>query len=55
MRKTDVQNEWIEIPNPFTAGIPIENDEIFVGRESLMQEAMIAFKDKPVWISGHRR
>lgn len=53
--KDAVKKEWVVIPNPYTSGIPIENDEVFVGRESLIQEAVTALKKDPVFVMGHRR
>jgi outer membrane protein assembly factor BamB len=53
--KEAVQKEWVVIPNPYTAGIPIENNEIFVGRETLIQEVVTALKKDPVFVMGHRR
>lgn len=53
--KETIHTEWINIPNPYTSGIPIENDEIFVGRESLIQEVVTAIKKDPVFLMGHRR
>lgn len=53
--KEAVQKDWIFIPNPYTSGIPIENDDVFVGRESLIQEAITALKKDPVFVMGHRR
>jgi hypothetical protein len=50
-----VKKEWVVIPNPYTSGIPIENDDVFVGRESLIQEAVTALKKDPVFVMGHRR
>lgn len=48
-------NDWKIIPNPYTSGIPIENDEVFVGRETLLQDAMTALKKDPIFVMGHRR
>jgi outer membrane protein assembly factor BamB len=53
--KETALKEWQVIPNPYTSGIPIENDEVFVGRESLIQEAVLALKKDPVFVMGHRR
>ena len=53
--KEAIHKEWEVIPNPYSAGIPIENDDIFVGRETLIQEAIIALKKDPVFVMGHRR
>lgn len=50
-----IQKEWQIISNPYTAGIPIENDEIFVGREALIQEIVTAIKKDPIFLMGHRR
>ena len=53
--KETALKEWQMIPNPYTSGIPIENDDVFVGRESLIQEAVMALKKDPVFVMGHRR
>ena len=53
--KEAVQKEWQVIPNPYKAGLPLENDDVFVGRESLIQEVLVAIKKDPVFIMGHRR
>lgn len=53
--RESIQKEWKIIPNPYSAGIPIENDDIFVGRESLIQDALTALKKDPVFVMGHRR
>jgi len=53
--KEIIHREWQVIPNPYRSGIPIDNDDIFVGRESLIQEVLIAIKKDPVFIMGHRR
>ena len=49
------QKGWQIIPNPYIAGIPVENDAIFVGRESLANDAVIALEKNPVFVVGHRR
>jgi outer membrane protein assembly factor BamB len=49
------QKPWSQIPNPYTSGIPIEDNDIFVGRESLIEEAVNALKKDPVFVMGHRR
>jgi hypothetical protein len=51
----NIQKEWIVIKNPYTSGIPIENDDVFVGRESLIEEAITALEKDPVFVMGHRR
>jgi len=53
--KEAAPKEWVHIPNPYTSGIPIENDDVFVGRESLIQDAVTALKKDPVFVMGHRR
>lgn len=53
--KNSVIKEWESIPNPYTHGVPIINDDIFVGRESIIHEAIEALKIDPVFVMGHRR
>lgn len=53
--KEAIHREWQFIPNPYKAGLPLDNDDIFVGRESLIQEILIEIKNDPVFVMGHRR
>ncbi|HEY5123955.1 MAG TPA: AAA-like domain-containing protein, partial [Ignavibacteria bacterium] len=53
--KDNINREWIPIPNPYTVGIPIDNDEIFVGRKSLIEETLIAIRNDAAFVNGHRR
>lgn len=54
MRKGEFQNKWKVVSNPYKAGLLLENDDIFVGRESLIQEVLVAIKKDPVFIMGLR-
>lgn len=55
MGKGEFQSKWKVVSNPYRAGCPIENDDIFVGREALIQEIITALKREPVFVISHRR
>lgn len=55
MKSDNVDCKWVKIPNPYIFGIPIQCDEIFVGREVLIKRIIMKLESNPVWVIGQRR
>jgi outer membrane protein assembly factor BamB len=53
--KESVEKEWEEIINEYTSGSEINNDKIFVGRETIIEDIMKSIKRDPIFVMGHRR
>jgi len=50
-----IHNTWKIIPNPYRVGFPIESDDVFVGRVSLIKEVIAELNNNTIYMIGKRR
>jgi len=54
--KEELITVWVDIPDIFLSGPPIEDDKIFIGREKQIKEIINSIeKGESVFVMGHRR
>jgi outer membrane protein assembly factor BamB len=54
--REELITQWVDIPDIFKSGMPVEDNRIFVGRESQIKEIINSIeKGESVFVMGHRR